>query len=68
MVRAAAIQCCHKTRIAGAQTPAKSELKGETMPKPSPIHWSAQVRNWTGTLWVVVEFVAKVFKLWREFR
>jgi hypothetical protein len=37
------------------------------MKRPSPIHWSAQVRAWTGTLWVVVDFVAKVIKLWRDF-
>jgi len=49
-------------------TPAIREFKGETMRKPSPIRWSAQVRAWTGTLWVVVEFVAKLIKLWRDFR
>jgi hypothetical protein len=38
------------------------------MPKPSPIRWPAQVKAWTGTLWVVVEFVAKLVKLWRDFR
>ena len=38
------------------------------MLKPSPIRWSAQVKAWTGTLSIVVEFVAKVIKLWRDFR
>ena len=37
------------------------------MKRPSPIHWSTQVRTSTGTLWVAVDFVAKVIRLWREF-
>jgi hypothetical protein len=37
------------------------------MKRTSPIHWSTQVRSWTGTVWVVVNFVAKLLRLWREF-
>jgi hypothetical protein len=68
LAHTAAIQRCCKTRIAGGYTPAIREFKEKTMPKPSPIRWPAQVKAWTGTLWVVVEFVAKVVKLWRDFR
>ena len=57
-----------KTRIAGGCTPAIRELKGETMKRASPIRWSAQVKAWTGTLWVVLDFIAKAIKLWRDFR
>jgi hypothetical protein len=38
------------------------------MTKASPIRWPVQVKAWTGTLWVVLEFIAKVIELWRDFR
>jgi hypothetical protein len=38
------------------------------MNKPSSIRWSAQVKAWAGTLWVVLDFIAKAIKLWRDFR
>jgi hypothetical protein len=53
--------------MAGVQPPAIRELKGETMKRASPIRWATQVRAWVGTLGVVVEFIAKALKLWRDF-
>lgn len=38
------------------------------MNKPSSIRWSVQIKAWTGALWVVLEFIAKAIKLWRDLR